>query len=299
MTFVEFWVTLARVKGSTRRAAIVAGVAALVFAGAAYAANTKSFTDAGGDASTSPDLTSVAVSSDDAGLITVKLTLANRPALGATDGVAVALDTDQNPDTGAVFYGAEWELDLAAGSAATVYQATAAGDYTQVPAPASYHASFEGGVATLTFNAADFGITSGFNVHALGFDNNGGLDAAPDFRSVNYQLAGSTTPPALQPDHRAPVDLAIKSRGTHGKVAGLGYFAWDGRGVTADAFVIYKGKKIVGRVNLPLADTSPYLLYVARWKVPKKTKGKLRFCVRSTDRAGNKSNNSCAALTIK
>jgi hypothetical protein len=33
--------------------------------------------------------------------------------------------------------------------------------------------------------------------------------------------------------------------------------------------------------------------------VPKKTKGKLRFCVSSTDRAGNKSNNSCAALTIR
>jgi hypothetical protein len=286
------------VKGSTRRAAIVVGAAALVFAGAAYAANTKSFTDAGGDASTSPDLTGVAISSDDAGLVTVKLTLSNRPALGVSDGVAIGLDTDQNPDTGAVFYGAEWELDLA-GSSATVYQAAADGGYTQVPAPASYHASYEGGVASLTFKASDFGIASGFYLHALGFDNSGGLDAAPDFRTVNYQLAGSTTAPALQPDHRAPIDQAIRSTGTHGKFTGLGYFASDGRGETADSFVIYKGKKIVGRVNLPLADTSPFLAYLARWKVPKKVKGKLRFCVRSTDRAGNKSNNSCAALTIK
>jgi hypothetical protein len=33
--------------------------------------------------------------------------------------------------------------------------------------------------------------------------------------------------------------------------------------------------------------------------VPKKTKGKLRFCVTSVDRAGNKSNASCAPLTIR
>ena len=73
----------------------------------------------------------------------------------------------------------------------------------------------------------------------------------------------------------------------------------DGRGETADGFVISKGKKVLKRINLQLADTSPFLPYVVRWNVPKKVKGKLRFCVTSTDRAGNKSNTSCAALTIK
>jgi len=62
--------------------------------------------------------------------------------------------------------------------------------------------------------------------------------------------------------------------------------------------VIYKGKKVVKRINYRLADTNPFLPYVARWKVPKKTKGNLRFCVTSTDRAGNKSKASCAALKI-
>lgn len=283
--------------GSTWRALAVVGVAALVFAGVALAANSRSFTDPGGDASNSPDLTGVAISSDDAGVITVKLTLSNRPALAANEGVAVGLDTDQNPDTGSVFYGAEWELDLE-GASATAYQATAAGDYTQITAPASYQASMSGGVATFTFKASDFGITSGFNLHAIGFDASW-LDAAPDIRAVNYQLASSTTAPALQPDRRAPIDQAFKSTGTHGKLAGLGYLAMDGRGETADAFVIYKGKKVVKRINLLLADTSPFLPYIVRWKVPQKTKGKLRFCVTSADRAGNKSNTSCAALTIK
>lgn len=283
--------------GSVWRALAGVGVAALVLTGAAFAANSRSFADAAGDAGNSPDLTSVAISNDDAGIVTVKLTVANRSTLATGEGVAIGLDTDQNPDTGSVFYGAEWELDLE-GSSATAYRATADGSYTQVPIPASYQASMSGGVATLTFKASDLGITSGFNVHALGYDNNW-LDAAPDIRSVNYQLASSTTPPALPPDSRAPIDEAFRSTGTHGKLAELGYLAMDGRGETADSFVVYKGKKVVKRINLPLADTSPFLPYVVGWKVPKTVKGKLRFCVTSRDRAGNKSNTSCAALTIK
>jgi hypothetical protein len=283
--------------GSTWRALAVGGVAALVFAGVALAANSRSFGDAGGDASNSPDLTGVSIANDDAGVVTVKLTVGNRSTLGANEGVAIGLDTDQNPDTGSVFYGAEWELDLE-GSSATVYQAAPNGSYTQAPAPGSYQATMSGGVATLTFKASDFGISSGFNIHALGFDNNW-LDAAPDIRAVNYQLSSSTTQPTLQPDRRAPIDQAFKSTGTHGKIALLGYLAMDGRGETADAFVVTKGKKVVKRINLPLADTSPFLPYIVRWNVPKKIKGKLRFCVTSTDRGGNKSNKSCAALTIK
>jgi hypothetical protein len=283
--------------GSTWRALAVAGVAALVFAGVALAANSRSFADPGGDASNSPDLTGVSIVNDDAGVVTVKLTVANRTTLGPNEGVAVGLDTDQNPDTGSVFYGSEWELDLE-GAAATVYRATPNGSYTQAPAPGSYTASMSGGVATLIFKTSDFGIAAGFNMHALGFDNNW-LDAAPDIRTINYQLSSSTTAPALQPDHRAPIDQAFKSIGTHGKFAELNYLAMDGRGETADVFVITKGKKVLKRITLPLADTSPFLPYLVRWKVPKKVKGKLRFCVSSTDRAGNKSNSSCAALTIR
>jgi hypothetical protein len=282
---------------SLRRALAVVGIAALAFAGVAVAANGKSFGDPGGDAENSPDLTAVSISSDDTGVIIVKLTVGNRSTLAAAEGVAIGLDTDQNPDTGSVFYGAEWELDLE-GSLATAYQATPDGSYAQVAAPASFQATMSGGVATFSFKASDLGIASGFNVHALGFDNNW-LDAAPDIRSVNYQLSSSTTPPALQPDRRAPIDQAFKSTGTHGKYALLGYLAMDGRGETADAFVITKGTKVVKRISLQLADTSPFLPYVVRWKVPKTVKGKLRFCVTSTDRAGNKSNKSCAALTIK
>jgi hypothetical protein len=284
-------------KGSRWRALAVVGVGALVFAGAALAANSGSFLDPGGDADTSPDITGVAISSDDSGIVTVKLTFANRPTFGADDGAGIGLDADQNPDTGSIFYGAEYELDLE-GTNASVLQATPDGGYNQAPAPASYHASFSGGVATFTFKASDFGITSGFNLYAVGYDRKW-IDVAPDIRAVNYQLVSGTPAPALQPDRRAPVDEALKSIGVHGKTALLFYFASDGRGETADSIVVYKGKKVVKRINYRLEDTNPFLPYVARWKVPKKTHGKFRFCVTSIDRAGNKSNTSCAALTIK
>lgn len=298
MTSPRLWVTLPAMAGSTWRALAVVAVGALVLAGVAVAANSASFGDAAGDSGTAPDVTGVAISNDDAGNVTIKVTIGNRSTFTATDGVGVGIDADQNPDTGMVFYGAEFEIDLE-GSAVKFYRSDADGLYQEAVAPPSVHASFSGGVATFTFNAAELGVSSGFNVYALGYGSTFDLDPAPDIRAFNYQLVGGTKPPVLAPDTRAPLDIAFKSSGTHGKVVALGYVAADGRGETSDAITIFKGKKVLKRISFPLADTSPFYPYVARWKVPKKTKGKLRFCVTSTDRAGNKSKQSCAALTIK
>jgi hypothetical protein len=284
-------------KGSTWRALALVVVGTLVLTGVAFAANTGSFGDASGDSGTAPDVTAVAISNDDAGMVTITVTLSNRGAFAASDGVGIGIDADQNPDTGAVFYGAEYELDLE-GTTSRFYRASANGFYEEAPLPPSFHASFSAGAVTLTFKPSEIGASSGFNVYAAAFDNSA-IDLSPDIRTVNYQLVNGAPAPTLSPDHRAPIDEAVRSIGTHGKAASLYYFASDGRAETADAIVIYKGKKVVKRINFRLEDTNPFLPYVARWKVPKKTKGKLRFCVTSTDRAGNKSNTSCAALTIR
>lgn len=284
--------------GSTWRALAVVAAGALVLAGVAVAANTGSFSDAAGDSGASPDVTGVAMANDDAGNVTIKVTVSNRSSLADTDGVGVGIDADQNPDTGMVFYGAEFEIDLE-GAGVRFYRSDADGLYQETTAPPSVHASFSGGVLTVTFNPAELGVSSGFNVYALGYGITFDLDPAPDMRAVNYQLVSGAKPPVLAPDRRPPLDIAFKSSGTHGKTVALGYVAADGRGETSDTITVYKGKKVLKRISFPLADTSPFYPYVARWKVPKKTKGKLRFCVTSTDRAGNKSKQSCAALTIK
>jgi hypothetical protein len=285
------------VKGSLWRMLAAAALVGGVSTGVALAANTASFADPSGDSDRSPDVTAVAISSDDAGTITVKLTVLNRSALAGDEGVGFGLDVDQNPDSGSYYYGIEYELDLQ-GSDLAVLRASPDGGLTDVAVPASFHGSFAGGVATLTFKASDFGVASGFNLYAVGFDRDS-VDFAPNIRTVNYQLSGGTAPPALSRDRRAPVDEALKATGVHAKIAELGYYASDGRGETADSIAIYRGKRVLKRINYRLEDTNPFLPYVARWSVPKKTRGKLRFCVRSADRAGNKSNTSCAALTIK
>jgi hypothetical protein len=285
-------------KGSIWRALAVAGVLTVVCAGAAFAANTTSFFDPGADSDSAPDITGVAITNDDSGVVTVKLTLANRPAVpAATDDFAVGIDADQNPDTGSVFYGAEYELDLDRGVIA-VWRESPNGFYTQAIAPPSLRIVFGSGAVTFSFKASELGISSGFNLYTIGADTNG-LDAAPDMRTANYQFVGGAAAPLLGRDARAPLTQALKSAGVHGKAVRLAYFAGDGRGETADTIVVYRGKKVLKRINYAIEDTSPFLTYSARWNVPKKVRGKLRFCVTSTDRAGNKSQTSCAALTIK
>lgn len=276
---------------------VLACVGALACAAVALAANSGSFSDASGDSGSAPDVAGVTMSSDDSGTVTVKVALANRSAFSVNDGVGVGIDADQNPDTGSLFYGADFELDLE-GAVPKLYRATSEGFYDEAPAPASFHASFSGGAVTISFKPSEVGVASGFNLYALGFDNSG-IDPAPDIRTFNYQFVAGTSPPALTPDQRAPFTHAFKAKGVHGKFVRLDYFVADGRGETQDTIVISKGKKVIKRLSSPLGDTNPFFTYYARWRVPKKVRGALRFCISSADRAGNKSKQSCAALTIK
>ena len=284
-------------KGSIRRVTTAAVVAALVFVGAAFAANSGSFNDASGDTSQAPDITGVAISNDDAGTLTVKLSIANRASLSSDDEINVGIDADQNPDTGSVFYGGEGELTLS-GNTPTFWLPGSDGFYHEASRPASFQASFTGGVATFSIKAADLGISSGFNVYVSAFGKTGG-DAAPDIRTFNYQLVAGTVPPALGPDRRAPLDEAVKAKGVHGKVVTLSYYVADGRAESSDTISVLRGKKVLKKIVTRLEDSNPFFIYDVRWKVPKKVRGKLSVCVSSTDRAGNRGDESCAPLTIR
>jgi len=285
------------VQGSRRRAlAGGAAVCAVAAVGSALAANSDSFTDKTGDARPAPDLSVVSISNDDAGNVTIRITV-DRAVLGTDDEVLVGIDADQNPDTGSVLYGAEFGLDLI-GTRPAFLRPGPSG-YLDESAGA-FIATMAGGVVTFTFKASDVGLTptSGFDVFVYGYGQ-GAADTAPDIRTVNYQVVAGTARPPLGPDTRAPLDEAVKSTGTHGKTARLRFTSADGRGETAETIHVFKGKKVLKTIKFGLADTNPFFGYYVGWKVPKKVKGKLRFCVQSVDRAGNKSNTSCAALTIK
>ena len=113
-----------------RLGAVVVGAAAAVTAAAALAANSISFTDAQGDSGQAPDVSAVVVSSDDGGTITVRISLANRTdvprLIVADEQVGFGLDVDQNPDTGAVFYGSEFFVSFFI-SRTAVYRSASSG----------------------------------------------------------------------------------------------------------------------------------------------------------------------------
>lgn len=284
---------------STKSLLTVVVVGAAIFVGTALAANSVSFQDQSGDAFPAPDVVNVAVSNDDAGNVTVQVRISNRTVLTSGDEVTVGIDADQNPDTGSFFYGADFGLDLV-GTNAQFLRPDADGFLGAAAAPASFQGSFAAGVATFSFKPAEVGMSSagGFNVFAITVAK-GGVDAAPEIRTFNYQPVAGTPPAALGPDRRPPVDEALKVSGVHGKIVRLRFFVADGRGETADTISVRKGARTLKTMRSRLSDTNPFFVYYALWRVPKNVRGKLRFCVSSVDRAGNKSNVSCAALTIR
>jgi hypothetical protein len=282
-------------------AVLFSALGALVLAGLAVAANSASFTDAAGDVTLAPDVTALDVTNDDAGTITIRVAVAGGWPNGYPgDGVGVALDLDQNPDTGTVYYGTE---ALAVFETGTLHFARAAGDdFSPAQPPPSLQGTVGNGFMTFSFNAADLGLTpsGGFNIVAVAVNTVvGELDTAPDIRTFNYQLVAGTPPPVLGPDTRAPLDRTYGSHAVHGKVARLWYGAADGRGLTADTLRVYRRARLLRTIRFSLGDTSPFLEYYARWRVPRKVRGRLRFCVQSVDAAGNKSNVSCGRLVIR
>jgi hypothetical protein len=283
------------------RALAPCAVGLLLIVGAAGAANSNAFTDPAGDAGDAFDITHIDVSSDDAGTISFAVNVAPGHTTGLPgDDVAVALDLDQNPDTGSVYYGTEVAAILE-GSKLSFYRADDTGSFEPAPPPSSLQGTFGNGVATFSVKAADLGLAAnaGFNLIGVSDSSDGVADIAPDIRTFNYQQVNGTTPPTPGSDTRSPVDRAYASHGTHGGIAHLDYEAADGRGSTADTIRVYRRSRVLKTFHFSLADTNPFFFYYAKWRVPQSVRGRLRFCVRSVDAAGNTSNLSCAPLVIR
>jgi hypothetical protein len=114
-----------------------------------------SFADPVGDSGTAPDVTSVTVANDDKGLLTFRVTVANRTSLGPDDAVAVAIGTDDpHPLRGQRDDGINFVLLLDA-SGAALLEWNGQEMIQRDRAPASVTASFAGGVATLTVRQED------------------------------------------------------------------------------------------------------------------------------------------------
>ena len=288
--------------------ATICGVAALLVTGVAGASadTSASFPDRVGDAGPSVDITGVDVDTDYGfgyGLLRIRVNVA-----GSYDwdqgqaGMIVALDLDQNPDTGSAFYGTEVEFLFQGslfGSGATVLRSDG-WDFRPAD-PVGWGVSLGMSEHWLEFGMrlSDLGLApnAGFNVVAA--VPSAHTDTAPDMGTFNYQLVPGTPQPAIGPDTRAPHVVAYPASARHGKVAKLKYWALDGRGRTAETIRVFRGSRLLKTIRVPLADSNPFDLSQVSWRVPHDLKGRLRYSVRSVDAAGNRSTLSWNRLLIR
>ena len=287
-----------------RAAALACAVIALCLVGGAGSQPSAGppFLDRTGDAPARFDIKRVDVSEQPDGSVFIEVTIAGTVNWNE-DGPLVALDLDQNPDTGSAFYGTEYEVAfLGEGNAREgepVLMRAHGWDFRRI-APLG-HWGWELGPHVVGFflDRAAFGLspTAGFNLVAATLGSP--ADTAPDIGTFNYQPVTGTKPPKLGPDRRAPHVLAYDSAGAHGKVAQLDYWVQEGRGRTADTIRIYRGKRLLKVIRRRLRDSNPFDQSHVNWRVPAKVRGHLRFSVRCADAAGNRSKLAWAALDIR
>ena len=96
-----------------------------------------------------------------------------------------------------------------------------------------------------------------------------------------------------------PIQALITS-GKRGAVARLRFKIYDDQGVAKVTSTIKRGAKIVGTASTGYGPVAYGSVYFVGWKVPANAaSGSYWFCVVAVDRAGNKSAQSCAPLSLK
>jgi hypothetical protein len=262
---------------------------------AAARANSQTFTDSTGEDPAAPDITSIVVSNDDAGLITFKINISNRPTLAPDMTMLMFLDTDQQATTGdAQASGAEYAIELDPGSVGLFkWNGT---DYIAAPSQSSVTYSYDATGATIRASAADLGGIKGFNFFLAAFSGitldasgnadftNAHVDAAPDAGHgvYTYQVltkltlsvqAFTTSPKPAKAGKRFIAGLAATESDTNGPVQ-AGTVACSatvgGKRLSATAHVVAngiaacawslprtaKGKTLRGSVSLTVKGTT-------------------------------------------
>jgi hypothetical protein len=244
---------------------------------ARVAANTTTFPDSIGEDVNAPDITSVVVSNDDAGLITFQINIPNRPALTQDMFVLIFIDSDNNSATGDV--GAEYAIDLEPGQVG-LFQWNGA-TYVQAQAQTSLTYSYSNG-ATIHISANDLGKTkafafavaafSGFAVDANGNPDDSNLkrDSAPDpgHGLFTYQVltklvlsvtAFTIAPRPAKAGRLFSVSMAVNENDTNGPVTAA----------TVGCAASIAGKRLVATTHALRNGIA-----VCVWRLPATAKGR-------------------------
>jgi hypothetical protein len=243
------------------------------------ATNNQSFPDSTGEDPNAPDITSVNVSNTDAGDITFKVNISNRPTITPDMTVLIYLNTDNNQATGDPnTLGADDVIEVDAG-AVGMFQWNGT-TYTTAPSQTSLTYAYDATGATVHINASDLGGTKALQfvveaISGIGTDANGDADftnahgdVAPDpghglfsysvlTKLTLKQTAFTTTPKPAKSGARFTASLAATESDTNGPIAKA----------TITCAATDKGKKLPATHSLANGVASCF------WKLPKTAKG--------------------------
>ena len=111
-------------------------------------------------------------------------------------------------------------------------------------------------------------------------------------------VSAATAVVSRRPDRRAPVVRALASAGRHARRVRLSYRVADASGRTRERVRVFRGRRVVRTLTTHLSTRVAGRTYHVLWRAPRRP-GRLRFCVRAWDEAGNASARSCAPLRIR
>jgi hypothetical protein len=128
------------------------------------AANSVTYTDSTGEDAAAPDITTIVASNNDAGILTFRVNVPNRPQLTRDVAAVIFIDSDSNAATGDPdSLGADYALELIVGEAILFrWDGTGFAARPGDPPQASLAYTWSGGV-TITISAAELGNTRKFN----------------------------------------------------------------------------------------------------------------------------------------
>jgi hypothetical protein len=181
------------------------GAVALLAAGlrTAQGANSGSFTDPANDyVGGSPDITSVAISNNDAGVVTVSIQFTSSRPLTSGMNVGVYFDTDFNQGSGSST-GSEYRIVLDITANSWAYNRWNGSDWEHVQSSTG-NVTFNSTSATFTINRTELGNTSKMNLWTFGnwTATASDYDFAPDGAAVypyDVLVTGTTTTTTAPP----------------------------------------------------------------------------------------------------
>jgi hypothetical protein len=260
---------------------------------------TASFVDPAGDAGRPPDIARVEIEPAAGDQLEFSITVAGRRCVGfgGSGGPMIAIDRDQNPDTGSAYYGTE--VAIMTDNGGQVLRADG-WDLRKAPGPsgdilrAQTYGSCKGKRFELYVPRKVIGVgpRMGFNFFIAAFRTR--TETVPDTGTFNYQQVRGKAPPKPRPDTRAPHVAAFYAERPSSRIVRLGYWVLDGRAAIGETFRVYRGRRLLATIRRPVRESKPFGFAYLDWQVPRGVRGSLRFTLRAVDAAGNRSTLSSA-----